>query len=595
MSNKAVYDLGIDCHITINPRIMEEEDDAPPMTFPEEEGPPMCQPSAEDVEPPMGQPSASTAEDQDEDLVGEDLENEDTEKDIQTTTRENKSDDAKKSSEAAELKKKLEEIAESKQMKFIDSTTLDDVLVDENNPIKVGRQSNDVTHLQSIKGCSSKRLSTQCLRRFCSVHHISGYKNKPKTFLCNLIVERNKTKGLDASMYPENFGKKTDKKSDKKKTSDGSNKIAKLSKNAKPPAVTMDGSYWRAIMTFFLQTMTPHVIKLGNNPHVDKVDGRRFLHEDIWILLAGEYNRSDHPDLKMFLRDDVYYQQAQVPADIPSKFDTLTPIELSQLLSHIRCFYRKAVRLQRTSGSHCKITKHIGPRPWLLLYDKSLLESSIEMKAYVGGDLPEGIGGSYLKRSADVKQLNTSDSDDEKKPSKKKVKASKQESEKLRVARAMEQFGEAARERSSLLKYQAKETSEIRAAELDKRLTTSFGDYKNKVKEGRADLRALKKDLYYDSESSEVQDVKHTISFYKDKAAAIFTQLEEKKKVVKVNPEIVVIDTAQDSTSESSLSPPLAPLVTPRPAPRPPRVSESSRVINSDEEEAFPTASGVGV
>ena len=134
MSNKAVYDLGIDCHITINPRIMEEEDDAPPMTFPELEGPPMCQPSAEDMEPPMGQPSASTAEDQDEDLVVEDS---DMEKDIQTTTRENKSDDAKKSSEAAELKKKLEEIAESKQMEFIESTTLDDVLVDESNPIKV--------------------------------------------------------------------------------------------------------------------------------------------------------------------------------------------------------------------------------------------------------------------------------------------------------------------------------------------------------------------------------------------------------------------------------------------------------------------------
>ena len=543
----------------------------------------------------MGQPSTSTAEEQDDsdkDVGEDDSDKDDSEKHIETTTRENKSDDAKKILEAAELKKKLEEATELRQIKFIESTTLEDVLIDENNPIKVGRQSNDFTNLQSIKGCSPKSLSTGCLRKFCSVHLISGYKNKPKTFLCNLIVERMKTQGIDGVMYPDDFGKKTGKTTGKKKTPDGSNKKAKLSKNAKPPAVTMDGSYWRATGTFFLQTMTPHVIKLGNNPHIDKVDSRKFLHEDIWVLLAREYNRPDHPDLNTFLKNDVYYEQAQVPADIPSKFDILTPIELSQLLSHIQCFYRKAVRLQRTSGNYCPITKHIGPRPWLLLYDKSLLESSIKMKAYVGGDLPQGVGGSYLKRTADVKQFNAESEDDAKRPNKKKIRASKHDSEKLRVAKAMEQFGEAARERSCLLTHQAKETTEMRAAELDKRLTASFGEYKNKVKEGRADLRALKKDIYYDSESSEVEDVKHTIAFYKDKAASIFDPLEEKKKVVVV-PKVVVVDTT--TTYESSLSPidvsDVSPLVTV--TPRPTRVSESSRIVNSDDEDAFPVASDV--
>jgi hypothetical protein len=58
-------------------------------------------------------------------------------------------------------------------------------------------------------------------------------------------------------MYPEDF--KKPEKPDKKK---------KLSKNAKPAAVTRDGSYWRAILTYFLQSLCPHVIKLGNNPDV---------------------------------------------------------------------------------------------------------------------------------------------------------------------------------------------------------------------------------------------------------------------------------------------------------------------------------------
>ena len=246
--------------------------------------------------------------------------------------------------------------------------------------------------------------------------------------------------------------------------------------------------------------------------------------------------------------------------------------------------------MQRTSGSHCPITKHIGPRPWLLLYDKSLHESSIEMKAYVGGDLPKGVGGSYLKRTAD--DGNASGSEDDNKP-RKKVKAGKPETEKLRVARAMEQFGLAAKERQYIFKYQAKEVTDMRAAELDKRLTASYGDYKNKVKEGRADLRALKKDLYYDSESSEAEDVKQTIAFLKDKATSIFDQLEEKKRF----PRIIVIkscetkkssrsSTACSSTSQSSLPRPLV-------APHPPRVSESSHIVNSDDEDDFPVASGV--
>jgi hypothetical protein len=588
----------------------------------------MWQPSAsaeeeeeegDDSPPPMHQPSASAEDggdsekDDDMDDVDDELEKE-SEKDIQTTTTgtigaTGTTDGANKSEDTTR------KLLEQKQIEFIEKTTLQDVIVDDTNPVKVGRLGNDVTFLQSIKGCPSKRLSTLCLRKFCSQHRITGYKNKSKTFLCNLIVERMKTTGLDKTIYPEDFGKgKTSSKTSgdgngktsKKKTLDtngskGSKKKAsKLSKNAKPPAVTQDGSYWRAIVTFFLQTMSPHVIKLGNNPSIDKVDGRRFLHDDIWVLLAAEYNRPDHPDLKTFLKNDVYFEQAQVPEDMPSKFDVLTPIELSQLLSHIQSFYRKAKRLQRTSGNHCPITKHIGPRPWLLLYDKCVQESSISMKALVSGDLPAGVGGSYLKRLQDA-DANASDSDDDK--PKKKVKTSKQENEKLRVARAMEAFGEAATERASLLKSQAKETSEMRAAELDKRLSASYGEYKIKVKEGRADLRALKREMDYDSESSEAEDVKQTIAFFKDKAASIFDQLENKKRFDQLEnkkrlPRIVVIpedektersSTARSSsTSESSL-----PLPRPAVAPRPPRVSDSTRVINSEDEDELPDASGV--
>ncbi len=82
-----------------------------------------------------------------------------------------------------------------------------------------------------------------------------------------------KRKGLDTDMYPKDF----DKAMSKKKT--------KLFRNARPPAVTNDGSYCRAICTYFLQSLRLHVVKLGNKPNIKKVDSRKFLHEDIWNIL----------------------------------------------------------------------------------------------------------------------------------------------------------------------------------------------------------------------------------------------------------------------------------------------------------------------
>ena len=327
------------------------------------------------------------------------------------------------------------------QLRFIKNTTLEDVLVDEENAIQVGRKANDTTYLQSIKGLGSRKLSTICLRKFCSVHHISGYKNKPKTILCNLIVERMKTMGLDTKMYPGDYEEKSDKNSDTTRDK-SSKKDKKLSRNAKPPAVVQEGCYWRAIGTFFLESLRPHVIKLGNNPDIQKIDSRNFLHEDIWNIIAVEYNNQAHPDLKTFDKNDTFYEASNVPEDVPSHFNKLTPRELSQLMAHINDHYKQAVRKQRTSGNHFPITKYIGARPWLLLYNKSLQESSIEMKAFVSGNLPDGVGGSSLKKRD---KYETDSDDEEKNKSKRRRNRSqggKPDTEKLRVARAMEVFGE---------------------------------------------------------------------------------------------------------------------------------------------------------
>jgi hypothetical protein len=174
------------------------------------------------------------------------VENKDSEK-APTNGEENMENDSEKNTK--EKRKSREE----QQMKFMESTTLDDVVVDDEVNTKVGKKDSDTTHLVSIKGCCPKQLSMTCLRKFCTVHSISGYKSLPKTSLCNLIVEQIKTRGLDSGMYPDDFQKKQKKK--------------KLTKNAKPPAVTRDGSYWRAISNYFLQSLRPGKIR-QLHPHI---------------------------------------------------------------------------------------------------------------------------------------------------------------------------------------------------------------------------------------------------------------------------------------------------------------------------------------
>jgi hypothetical protein len=238
---------------------------------------------------------------------------------------------------------------------------------------------------------------------------------------------------VSTRLYPEDFHNKEKNKENRNKK--------KLSKNAEPPSVTKDRSYWGVIVTYFLELMRPHVIKLGNNPDVQSVDSCKFLHEDIWGILAEEYNKKDHPpDLGTFLQDDNFYEVARIPADIPSTFDTLTSIKLSQLVSHINFHYRKVVRCQRTLGSHWPISKYIGTLPWLLFYNKTLSKSSIEMKVVlVSGDLPEGVGVSLCRGEHDT----DSDGGDTKPRKRKYSPPRKQEteSEKSCVAKAMEEVG----------------------------------------------------------------------------------------------------------------------------------------------------------
>jgi hypothetical protein len=77
-----------------------------------------------------------------------------------------------------------------KQMRILENTTLDDILMDNKKTIQAVQQFSDTTYLQFIKGCNPKTLSQNILKKICIMHQISGCKNKLKTLLLySLIVE----------------------------------------------------------------------------------------------------------------------------------------------------------------------------------------------------------------------------------------------------------------------------------------------------------------------------------------------------------------------------------------------------------------------
>jgi hypothetical protein len=187
-----------------------------------------------------------------------------------------------------------------------------------------------------------------------------------------------------------------------------------------------------------------------------------------------------------------------------------------------------------------------------MLYHKNVVEAPIQMKTYISGDLPDGVGGSSLKKR---KFADDSSGEDNEKGRKDNGKGKQNKSgtrarpvnEKNRVARAMEVVGEAAKERTAIIDRQAKvstrhaeKTAGIYSAE-------AYGRFKKSVGEGRAGLRALRENDDYDTESSEAEDLKETIAFFKEEARIIFEELQLQKKSIQRASKPSTITTAESS------------------------------------------------
>jgi hypothetical protein len=274
---------------------------------------------------------------------------------------------------------------------WIVSSSLDDVVFNETEWVQLGRDANQKTRLQGIKGYAAQQLTVPALKKFCAQHKIGGWKDKQKHVLCELIVNAVKSSTLEAAVYPDGdamAAASNDITSEKKACK---KKKKKKSKKSKPEAVRQEGTLYRVINTLFLQDIRHLVVRLGHQPTARALDKRELLHQDIFEALVKIYNDKSREDILKLPHPHDFFSKTKVADDIASNFDPLTPLEFSEIFDFINYHYKVALRNSTKSGKHAPFQNYVRTQPYLYAYYLCLLESPLEQQNLAFAQLPSNV------------------------------------------------------------------------------------------------------------------------------------------------------------------------------------------------------------
>jgi hypothetical protein len=155
--------------------------------------------------------------------------------------------------------------------------------------------------------------------------------------------------------------------------------------------------------------LRPYVCQLGTNPLAVDLGTAGFLHEAIYNKLASVYNDSSQESLKSFLVNHDIYVTAGIQREAPATFDQLSALAVSQGIDFINKHYRKAKRNQGLSGNHKPFDAYCDNRPYLLLYDKSLVECGDQVLSSLAvPKLPDTVKRTSLENKKPPQQTKAS-------------------------------------------------------------------------------------------------------------------------------------------------------------------------------------------
>ena len=280
---------------------------------------------------------------------------------------------------------------------------------------------------------------------------------------------------------------------------------------------------------------------LGRPPTKANLDSRTSPHRHVYEALLSQYLDENDDDAALFAYPDhVFWTLTGIRRDIAfSEFDfALTSYDFEAILEYINHHYQIAYRRNKQSGLHCDFENFVGTRYFLFYYHLWLNEAP-NLLNFAVPELPfNAFRETYHVSQAsndDDKGGGTNVSEDAtsttsvalKKARRKKDPITKKKAVDEDKNNAQKQLADAMLAFHQTQSEKAKSNREAAAPRCERDLLQVFSEYKGRLKTTRLELVTAKNEATYDSDDSDIINLKREITLCKRKRDEIFALLSE--------------------------------------------------------------------
>ena len=250
--------------------------------------------------------------------------------------------------------------------------------------------------LVSVGGIPLTKLLLSDLQLFCATQKISGYRQKKKEDISQLIAARVASDKIYASIGRLGMTHPIGHSSEESTGATGG--VTKpqnyRSKMVRPKAVTKTGSYFRVINLWFSAQNRHLVLLTGKKMNKAELDVGGYRHKAIWDNLAAQYNKNT--GMAAWVHgDNAYLDVIQTPhmlydLENPEDFDNLEGRDVAQFVRYITHQYY--VTYKSVSGDHARFEDRVGEKSYLLYFHNMITATGAEnleslMKAELSADV----------------------------------------------------------------------------------------------------------------------------------------------------------------------------------------------------------------
>lgn len=326
------------------------------------------------------------------------------------------------------LKKKADKKKDADEVfkEWIRIVTLDSIVLSE-----------DFGSIVSIDSKPVKAWNMVHLRALCSKFKISGYKNRKREEMVRLLLERKKNIDVERNHYAAAYDCDADDddfvaaEADSGRDDDSevpavsspvtrsttakaalssaqttkrmtgrklltmessASKKPKKCKSTVPSAVTVDGTYYRAINVWFDERNRVEIVNMGASPSIRELDARKkFMNKSTYdkLLLTYLDNSIDNIAVDYIGFNDEYLNDCGIADQYAGEFDVLTSEDLCKVLEYVVYWYNVAYRNNRTSGK--ERARVVVPLP-IIIFFTSRSSTSIVMTTGNHADFCQFVG-----------------------------------------------------------------------------------------------------------------------------------------------------------------------------------------------------------